>query len=106
MAFNRKKQRLAGVYDFADSGFGPLHEDFTYSNFISFDLTARIVSAYERLTGRKLDRRRIDILTGYHHLSELADFAEDRGRAKTMRRYFKAWAREHTDFTGELSSVN
>jgi aminoglycoside phosphotransferase (APT) family kinase protein len=99
MAFDRKRERLRGVYDFADSGFGPLHEDFTYSNAISSDLTSKIVSAYEKLTGRTLDRRRIDILTGYHHLSELADFAEDSGRAKDMRRNFKAWAKEHADFS-------
>lgn len=103
MAFNRKKQRLVGIYDFADSGFGPRHEDFTYSNAISPDLTARIVSAYEGLTERELDRRRIDILTGYHHLSELADFAGNPGRAKQMRRNFKVWAQQQPDFPGEKS---
>ncbi len=91
MAFNPKKQRLVGLYDFADAGFGPLHEDFTHSDSISPDLTARIVAAYERLTSRKLDRRRIEILSGYHRLSELADFVDDFDRAKEMRRDFKVW---------------
>ncbi|MDR3409249.1 MAG: aminoglycoside phosphotransferase family protein [Methylovirgula sp.] len=98
MAFDRKKARLRGIYDFADSGFGALHQEFIYSDLISPDLTGRIVRAYEELTGRALERRRIDILSGYHHLSELADFAEDRARAKEIRRDFKVWAREHADF--------
>jgi aminoglycoside phosphotransferase (APT) family kinase protein len=103
MAFNAKTQRLVGLYDFADSGFGPPHEDFTYSNAISPDLTARIVAAYERLTGRAIDLRRIDILTGYHYLSELTDFAKDSDRAKEFIRQFEAWVRKHADFASEIA---
>ncbi len=98
MAFDRKKQRLRGIYDFADSGFGPLHQDFIYADMISPDLTGRIVAAYESLTDRALDRQRIDILTGYHHLSELADFSEDADLQKEFIRDFKIWARHHADF--------
>lgn len=43
----------------------------------TFDLTDRIVTADEGLTGRRLDRRRIDLLTGVHGLSELADLPDD-----------------------------
>src|SRR5690606_35857560 len=50
MAFDHSRQRLNGIYDFADSGIGPLHQDFIYSNFISRDLTSRIVAAYKVLT--------------------------------------------------------
>jgi aminoglycoside phosphotransferase (APT) family kinase protein len=99
MAFDRKKERLRGLYDFADSGFGPLHQEFIATDMISPDLTGRIVRAYERHTDRRLDRRRIDILSGYHHLSELADFAKGRARAKDICRDFKVWAREHADFS-------
>jgi aminoglycoside phosphotransferase (APT) family kinase protein len=99
MAFDRKKERLRGIYDFADSGFGALHQEFIASDMISADLTGRIVRAYEQQTDRLLDRRRIDILSGYHHLSELADFAKDRARTKDIRRNFKVWAREHADFS-------
>jgi hypothetical protein len=98
MAFDRKKQRLKGIYDFADSGFGPLHQDFIQADMISPDLTGRVVSAYEDLTERTLDRRRIDILTGYHHLSELADASEDADLQKEFIRDFKTWARHHSDF--------
>ena len=84
MAFNHAQGRLNGIYDFADSGFGPLHQEFIYSNFISPDLTARIISAYEMLTGRRLDRRRIAILTGFHRLSELAELADDPAHVGSM----------------------
>lgn len=72
MAFDHAAGRLNGVYDFADSGLGPLHQDFLYSNLISADLTARIITAYERETGRHIDRDRVDLLTGTHRLWELA----------------------------------
>ncbi|RUM26386.1 aminoglycoside phosphotransferase family protein [Rhizobium vallis] len=91
MAFDHAHRRLNGIYDFADSGFGPLHQEFIYSNFISPDLTARIVSAYEILTGRRLDRRRIAILTGFHRLSELAEIADDPANVEQMIRSVATW---------------
>ncbi|MEO3435314.1 phosphotransferase [Inquilinus sp. CAU 1745] len=92
MAFDHGRNRLNGVYDFADSGFGPLHQDFIYSNFISPDLTARIIDEYEALTSRKLDRRRIALLTGVHRLSELASLAGDADHAAMAAGYVAAWA--------------
>lgn len=91
MAFDYERNRLNGIYDFADSGIGPLHQEFIYSNFISADLTERIVTAYEALTGRSLDRRRIAVLTGFHRLSELAELADDPEHAPTMVRHVAAW---------------
>jgi len=92
MAFDPATRRLNGVYDFADSGFGPLHRDFIYSTFVSPDLTARIVGEYETLTGRRLDRRRIGLLTGLHRLSELAELAGDPDHAPAMVRSVAEWA--------------
>jgi hypothetical protein len=60
MAFDAEREQLNGVYDFGDSGVGGLHQEFIYSNLVSFDLTERIVAGYEGLTGRELDRERID----------------------------------------------
>ncbi|MBN0217560.1 phosphotransferase, partial [Pseudomonas aeruginosa] len=34
MAFDSEAGRLNGVYDFADAGIGPLHQEFIYSAFI------------------------------------------------------------------------
>lgn len=92
MAFDHDRNRLNGVYDFADFGFGPLHQDFIYSNWIAPDLTARIVDEYEALTSRKLDRRRIALLTGIHRLSELASLAEDAEHAAMAAGYVAGWA--------------
>lgn len=92
MAFDHAQGRLNGLYDFADSGFGPLHQEFVYSNFISPDLTGRIISEYEALTGRALDRRRIAVLTGFHRLSELAELADDETHLPQMVQSVAAWA--------------
>jgi aminoglycoside phosphotransferase (APT) family kinase protein len=77
MAFDPAAGRLGGVYDFGDSGFGPLHQEFIYSNMIAPDLTGRIVGRYEALTGRGLDRERIALLFETLRLSEFAQHAGD-----------------------------
>lgn len=92
MAFDHARNRIAGIYDFADSGFGALHQEFIYSNFIAPDLTRRIVAAYEALTGRTLDRERIALLTGVHRLSELAQLADDPAHVSGMVRNVAEWA--------------
>ena len=92
MAFDHAQKRLNGIYDFADSGFGPLHQEFIYSSLISPDLTARIVSAYEMLTGRKLDRRRIAVLMGFHRLSEFVELADDPAYVESMIKNVATWA--------------
>ncbi|MDQ8728605.1 aminoglycoside phosphotransferase family protein [Bradyrhizobium sp. LHD-71] len=92
MAFDHDRARLNGIYDFADSGLGPLHQEFIYTNFISPDLTRRVIDAYEASSGRKLDRPRISILTGFHRLSELAALADDPQHVPAMIGHVAAWA--------------
>lgn len=92
MAFDHETGRLSGVYDFADSGFGPLHRDFIYSNFISTDLTKRIISNYEALSGCALERKRIEVLTGAHRLWELAEAVDDPPQIPFMIDHFAYWA--------------
>ena len=72
MAFDHAAGRLNGVYDFADSGIGPLHQEFLYSSLVSADLTERIITSYEGHTGRIIDRERVALLTATHRLWELA----------------------------------
>lgn len=72
MAFDHTAGRLNGIYDFADSGIGPLHREFVYSSLISPDLTPRIIASYERHSGRTIDRERVNTLTATHWLWELA----------------------------------
>ncbi len=92
MAFDRAAGRLAGVYDFGDSGFGPLHREFVYPNWISRDLTARIVARYEALTGRAIDRGRVELLSGVLRLSEAAEYCDDPEHAPAMLGHVAAWA--------------
>ena len=89
MAFDHTSNRLNGVYDFGDSGFGPLRQDVIYSSFISPDLTARIIDAYEHLTGLALDPRSIHLLSGVLRLWELAECAREPDQ---MRRNVAHWA--------------
>ena len=77
MAFDSAAQRLAGIYDFGDSGFGEVQQEFIYSNMIAPDLTGRIITRYCALTGRDIDRERVALLYESLRLSELADMAGD-----------------------------
>ena len=72
MAFNPATQRLNGIYDFGDSGFGPLHQDLIYSALISPDLTHCLARAYAARTGLPIDHNRLETLIGAHRLWELA----------------------------------
>ena len=92
MAFDHARRRLNGVYDFADSGIGPLHQEFIYSNLISADLTERIITAYEGHTGRAIDRERVDLLTATHRLWELAVEAHLPDHVDGLVAVLSAWA--------------
>ena len=91
MAFDAELGRLNGIYDFGDSGFGPLHQEFIYSNLISPDLTERIVSVYERHTGHRLDRQRILLLSDIHRLWEIAQEAGDAQSVALMLEAAENW---------------
>jgi hypothetical protein len=77
MAFDHERGVLNGVYDFADAAIGPLTREFTYSNLTSTDLTQRLITAYEGITGKAIDRRAVDVRTTIQHLSELAEAEGD-----------------------------
>ena len=77
MAFDRTRGVLNGLYDFADAGLGARHKDFAYSNFISADLTERVIVAYQRLTGRAIDRRVVALHTAVQRLAELEAEAKE-----------------------------
>ncbi len=58
----RASGRLNGIYDFADSGFAGLHQEFIYPAFVSAELMTRVIDHYEAITGRAIDRRRVHLL--------------------------------------------
>jgi aminoglycoside phosphotransferase (APT) family kinase protein len=76
MAFDPASETLNGIYDFGDSGFGPLHRDLCYSALVSSDLTERLGRAYTALSGRLIDLQRLRVLSGAHRLWELAAASE------------------------------
>ncbi len=91
MAFDAGRRRLNGIFDFADSGFGPVHREFAPVSLIDPDLTARTAAAYERGTGNRLDRRRIFLLTAAMRLSELAGEIAARGNVEWVRDLVIDW---------------
>ncbi|WP_426229469.1 phosphotransferase family protein [Pararhizobium sp. DWP3-4] len=92
MAFDHANQRLTGMYDFANSGFAPVHQEFIYARFVSADLTERIIASYETRTGRAIDRQRVDILTAAHRLSELAELTDNPEHVDIMIDSVENWA--------------
>jgi hypothetical protein len=76
MAFDHERGVLNGVYDFADAAIGPLTREFTYSSLTSTDLTERLVTAYEGITGKAVDRRAVAIRMSVQNFSELAELEE------------------------------
>jgi hypothetical protein len=91
MAFDHLRGKLNGIYDFADSGFGPLHQDFIYTNFIARDLTLRVVSCYQGLTNKSLEIKRVDLLTSVLRLHELAEVADDPAGSKEVLPIVTQW---------------
>jgi hypothetical protein len=73
MAFDHVTGMLNGVYDFADSGFGSRHRDLSYSNWISADLTLRIISRYEEFSRVAVNRDLVMLYTSALRLAELAE---------------------------------
>jgi hypothetical protein len=93
MAFDHDTGTLNGIYDFADSGIGPLHREFIYSSFIDEDPTLRIIDRYEALTGKAVDRWRVETLTGVYRLVELANAAGQPENLPMTTHNVEGWAR-------------
>mgnify|MGYP003576710272 CR=1 FL=1 len=91
MAFDHAAMKLNGIFDFADSGFGDLHREFIYTDFISRDLTLRVIAAYEKLSGVSLDRSRIDLLSGVLRLSDYAGTPDHPMYGEMVRRNAVEW---------------
>lgn len=92
MAFDRQSETLNGIYDFADSGFAPLHQEFVYASLTSPELADRILASYEECSNRSLDRQRVDILTGLHRLSELWGVCRDGDDMQSKINQVEVWA--------------
>ena len=91
MAYDEAADRLAGMSDFADSGFASPHREFVQTSLISPDLTLRAISAYESASRRLIDRRRVFLLTAAHRLSEFAGMIETNGDVDAWRGAVVDW---------------
>ena len=98
MAYDDKAGCLAGMFDFADSGFGPAHREFVQTSLISPDLTLRAIGAYEQATNHRIDRRRVFLLTAVHRLSEFAGMVESNGDVDAWRESLAGWFGEADRF--------
>lgn len=72
MAFDRAAGELTGIFDFGDCAIGDRHVDFHPLNTISRDLSRRVISHYEELTGCTIDRGRVQLYTVVAEYSELS----------------------------------
>lgn len=81
MAFDLSTGLLNGLYDFADSGFGARHRDLSFTNFISADLTLRVIAHYEPLARHAVDRQLVMLYTSVLRLVELVEGELDHATA-------------------------
>ena len=91
MAFDHRTGTLNGMFDFADSGFGPVHREFAPLSLIAPEMAAQTATAYDALSGRTLDRRRIFLLTAAMRLSEFAGALEMNGEVEWTRDLVIEW---------------
>lgn len=90
MAFNHRLGVLNGIYDFADSGIGPLHREFVAPRFLGPDLVPHILREYAAITGRVPDADRIHMITGRHRLQEIVETDDPEIRPR-MIAAFENW---------------
>ncbi|NNM73093.1 phosphotransferase family protein [Enterovirga aerilata] len=91
MAFDPARGRLSGIFDFADSGLGPPHREFVQPSLIHPELPRRAAERYGRLTGRRVERQRIFLLTAAMRVSELAGAVETGHEVPALMRLVVSW---------------
>lgn len=102
MAFDHAAGRLNGIFDFADSGFGPVHREFVPVSFVDPDLTVRAMAAYAARTGRRIDAHRVHLLTSAMLASELAGAMETGVNEAAIRQSLVDWITGQIDFAGGM----
>jgi aminoglycoside phosphotransferase (APT) family kinase protein len=55
MAFDHERGVLNGMFDFGDSGLGPVHRDLGYSSWVHPSLARAVTRAYAAITGYAAD---------------------------------------------------
>ena len=72
MAFDIKKKKLNGIFDFSDVMVGDINLDFNCLYRFGQKFLEDIIKNYSRLSDRKLDKRRIILYSWINEISDLA----------------------------------
>ena len=91
MAFDRARSRLGGIFDFADSGFGPPEREFVQLSLTHPELARLAIDAYEEIARREIDRRRVFLLAAAQRLSEFAGALETGEGLELVRHFAIEW---------------
>jgi aminoglycoside phosphotransferase (APT) family kinase protein len=95
MAFDRDAGRLNGIFDFADSGFGPREREFVQVSLTHPELARLTLDAYEAFAQRRIDRRLVFLLTAAQRLSEYAGALENGEALDLVRGFAVDWFRQN-----------
>lgn len=91
MAFDVETGRLNGIFDFADSGFAPAHEEWMFPSMIHPELALRSMDTYATITGRVPDPARARALSTVQRLDDLAGADEFPAMAPLVRQIAFDW---------------
>jgi len=94
MAFDQDAGRLNGIFDFADSGFGPREREFVQVSLTHPELARLTLDAYEAIAHRRIDRKRVFLLTAAQRLSEYAGALENGEALELVRGFAVDWFRQ------------
>ena len=94
MAFDHQDGRLEGIFDFADSGLGPREREFVQVSLVHPELAVRAMAAYERISGRRMDRRKVYLLAAAQRLSEFAGALESGENHDLAKGFAVDWFRQ------------
>ncbi len=94
MAFDHERDRLNGIFDFADCGFGPPEREFVQVSLIHPELAGAVIDAYQDIARRRIDRRVIFLLGAAMRLSELAGALETGDNLEFVRSFAADWFRQ------------
>lgn len=85
IAFDLKKKKINGIFDFGDVGIEDYQLDFTYFHHFKLKFLEDIATKYQQLTKRKVNLEYVKIYCYINELSDLAEYS-DRPDSKVYKR--------------------
>jgi aminoglycoside 2''-phosphotransferase len=74
MAFDRKKRKLNGIFDFSDVAVEDVHKEFCSLLSLDYQFAVNVIKKYEKLTKRKIDISKVILTAIVCEASELGVF--------------------------------